>query len=158
MSYVTCDVRRATCVLVLLISAALTSGQGRVAADAGAIEAEIHRYGSVALYGIAFDDGKATLRAGSEQVLAEIVKLMNDRTDWRFEVQGHTDNVGVKSANLSLSEQRAKIVVAWLTKHGIAESRLVAKGFGDTVPLADNATEDGRAKNRRVELKKLNDE
>jgi outer membrane protein OmpA-like peptidoglycan-associated protein len=130
----------------------------QVVADASAMEAEIHRTGSVALYGINFDTGKATLQAGSEKMLGEIVKLMKDHTDWRFEVQGHTDNVGAKGANLTLSEQRAKTVVEWLTKNGVAAARLVAKGYGDTVPLMDNATEDGRAKNRRVELKKLNDE
>ena len=129
-----------------------------VVADASAMEAEVHRTGSVVLYGITFDTGKATLKAGSEKMLAEIVKLMKDHTDWRFEVQGHTDNVSAKTANLTLSEQRAKTVVEWLTKNGVAATRLVAKGYGDTVPLMDNATDDGRAKNRRVELKKLNDE
>ena len=130
----------------------------QVVADASAMEAEIHRTGSVALYGINFDTGKATLQAGSEKMLGEIVKLMKDHTDWRFEVQGHTDSVGAKGTNLTLSEQRAKTVVEWLTKNGVAAARLVAKGYGDTVPLMDNATDDGRAKNRRVELKKLNDE
>ena len=127
-------------------------------ADASGMEAEINRTGSVALYGINFDTGKATLQAGSETILGEIVKLLKDRTDWRFEVQGHTDNVGAKAANLTLSEQRAKTVVEWLTKNGIAASRLVAKGYGDTVPLGENTSDDARAKNRRVELKKLNEE
>ena len=126
--------------------------------DASAMEAEIHRTGSVVLYGIAFESGTATLRSDSERTLSAIVKLMKDRTDWRFEVQGHSDNVGAKGANLTLSGQRAKTVVEWLTKNGIATPRLVAKGYGDTAPLADNGSEDGRAKNRRVELRKLNDE
>ena len=140
-------------------TAVLVKGMAQeVVADASAMEAEIHRTGSVALYGINFDTGKATLQAGSEKMLGEIVKLMKDHTDWRFEVQGHTDNVGAKGANLTLSEQRAKTVVEWLTKNGVAAARLVAKGYGDTAPLMDNATDEGRAKNRRVELKKLNDE
>ena len=129
-----------------------------IVADASAMEAEINKTGSVALYGINFDTGKATLQAGSEKMLAEIVKLMKERTDWRFEVQGHTDNVGQKAANLTLSDQRARTVVDWLTKNGVAASRLVAKGYGDTNPVAENTSEDGRAKNRRVELKKLNEE
>lgn len=127
-------------------------------ADASSMAAEVVKSGSVAVYGINFDTGKATLQPGSDQVLGEVVKLLQGHGEWRFEVQGHTDNVGAKAANLTLSDQRAKAVVAWLTTHGIAASRLVAKGYGDGKPLADNATDAGRAKNRRVELKKLNEE
>ena len=127
-------------------------------ADASSMAADIVRSGSVAVYGIDFDSGQATLQAGSDQVLGEIVKLLREHEAWRFEVQGHTDNVGATEGNLTLSEQRAKAVVAWLTGHGIDAARLVAKGYGDTGPVADNATDEGRAKNRRVELKKLNEE
>ena len=127
-------------------------------ADAAAMEAEIHRTGSVVLPGITFETGTARLAAASEPILGEIVRLMRDHTDWRFEVQGHTDNVGAKPANLSLSEQRARTVVEWLTTNGIAPARLVARGYGDSVPLSDNTTDEGRARNRRVELKKLNEE
>ena len=126
--------------------------------DASAMEAEVHRYGSMALYGITFEPGTATIEAGSEKVLQEIVKLMKDRTDWRFEVQGHTDDRGDTAVHLQQSDARARAVVAWLVQHGIAPSRLVAKGYGGSAPLADNASENGRARNRRVELKKLNDE
>jgi outer membrane protein OmpA-like peptidoglycan-associated protein len=129
-----------------------------LAADAAAMAAEINRAGSVAVYGVTFDTAKATLQPGSEQVLGEIATLLKQHTDWRFEVQGHTDNVGQAAANLALSEQRAKAVVAWLAANGIDAERLVAKGYGDTRPVAENGTEDGRAKNRRVELKKLNEE
>jgi outer membrane protein OmpA-like peptidoglycan-associated protein len=118
--------------------------------------AAINASGSVALYGINFDTGKATFQPGSEQVLGEIVKLLNENPDWKFEVQGHTDNVGQKAANLALSEQRAAAVVNWLKMYGIDGSRLVAKGYGDTMAVADNASDEGRAKNRRVELKKIN--
>ena len=127
-------------------------------ADASGMEAAINASGSVALYGINFDTGKATIQAGSDKVLGEIAKLMKARTDWRFEVQGHTDNVGQKAANQALSEQRAAAVVGWLMQNGVAASRLVPKGYGDGIPVADNTTEEGRAKNRRVELKKLNEE
>jgi OOP family OmpA-OmpF porin len=125
-------------------------------ADATAMAAEVVKTGSVAVYGITFDTGKATLQPGSEPPLGEIRKLLQDHQEWRFEVQGHTDNVGAKAANLALSEQRAKTVVTWLTSKGIAAARLVPKGYGDTQPVGDNATEAGRAQNRRVELKKLN--
>ena len=126
--------------------------------DAAAIEAEIHRTGSAVVYGINFEAGTPTVTAGSAPVLTEIVKLLKNRTDWRFEVQGYTDNVGPAAANLALSEQRARTVVEWLTRNGIDRSRLVAKGYGDTKPLSDNTSDEGRAKNRRVEIKKLNDE
>ncbi|HXG54354.1 MAG TPA: OmpA family protein [Vicinamibacterales bacterium] len=129
-----------------------------VAADASAMEAEINKTGSVAIYGINFDTGKATLQAGSEQVLGEIVKLMTEHADWRFEVQGHTDNVGAKPASLTLSDQRARTVAAWLAKNGVEPARLSARGYGDAKPVSDNTNDEGRAKNRRLELKKLNQE
>ena len=130
----------------------------QITTDAAAFEAEVHRIGSVAVYGITFGRGNATMQAGSEAALREIVELMKERTDWRFEVQAHTDNVGAPAANRALSLRRAAVVVEWLTKNGIDVSRLVAKGYGDTEPVADNATGDGRAKNCRIELKKLHEE
>jgi OOP family OmpA-OmpF porin len=130
----------------------------RGAADAVAMEAEVHRTGSVVLYGITFDAGTAGVQPGSERTLREIITLLKARTDWRFEVQGHTDTAGPAAAHLTLSQQRAEAVVEWLTKHGVEPSRLVSKGYGHTVPLADNTSDEGRARNRRVELKKLNDE
>ncbi len=126
--------------------------------DPAGIEAEIHRTGSVVLYGVSFDDGTADLQAASEKPLAAIVKVMTDRSDWRFEVQSHTDEGGTKLASLALSGQRARAVVSWLTAHGIGEARLVSKGYGDTVPLAGTTSQEGRATYRRVELKKLNEE
>jgi len=70
----------------------------------------------------------------------------------KIEVQGHTDNVGVDAYNQTLSEAPAKTILTWLTQHGIAGDRLTANGFGKTRPIADNATDAGRAKNRRVEI------
>jgi OOP family OmpA-OmpF porin len=70
-------------------------------------------------------------------------------------VAGHTDNVGSDAVNVSLSRQRAEAVIAWLTAKGVDRSRLVAAGFGSKKPLAENDSEDGRAKNRRVDLVKL---
>lgn len=69
-------------------------------------------------------------------------------------VEGHTDNVGQPAANLTLSQQRADAVVAWLVGKGVAKDRLTGRGFGQTRPLDDNSLEEGRAKNRRVELAK----
>ncbi|HSL21904.1 MAG TPA: OmpA family protein [Vicinamibacterales bacterium] len=124
-------------------------------ADASSMAAEIEKTGSVAVYGINFDTGKATITSGSEKVLQEVLSLMQQQADWRFEVQGHTDSVGSKASNQALSEQRAAAVAAWLAKNGIASARLTSRGYGDAVPVADNATEEGRARNRRVELKKI---
>jgi len=86
--------------------------------------------------------------------LGEIVKLLQQNPDLKLRVEGHTDNQGNAAANQSLSEKRAQAVVAWLTAHGVEAGRLTAKGLGQTKPVEDNSTEDGRAKNRRVELVK----
>jgi outer membrane protein OmpA-like peptidoglycan-associated protein len=83
------------------------------------------------------------------------VKLLNADAGLKLRVEGHTDNVGGKAANQALSDQRAAAVVAWLASHGVTKARLAAQGFGDTKPVADNATEEGRAKNRRVELVRM---
>jgi outer membrane protein OmpA-like peptidoglycan-associated protein len=125
-----------------------------VTADASSLADEINKSGHVAVYGIHFDTGKATLQPDSEQVLGEIVKLLDQNAALKLRVEGHTDNQGAAPANMTLSERRAQTVVAWLQGHGVAAARLTAVGLGQTKPVADNQTEDGRAKNRRVELAK----
>ena len=126
-----------------------------VTADASSIADELNKSGHIALYGIHFDTGKATILPDSESLLNEIVKMMQDNADVKLSVEGHTDNVGAAATNQALSEKRAQAVVAWLTAHGIAAARLKAKGWGQTKPIADNGTDDGRGKNRRVELVKV---
>jgi len=128
--------------------------QQEVTADASSLAKEIEKSGHVAVYGIHFDTGKAAIQPDSEQVLGEIVKLLQQSPDLKLRVEGHTDNQDTAAANQLLSEKRAQAVVAWLTSQGIAASRLMAKGFGQTHALMDNSTEEGRAKNRRVELVK----
>jgi outer membrane protein OmpA-like peptidoglycan-associated protein len=110
--------------------------------------------GSVTLDNILFDTGKATLKAESEAPLAAVLELLKSDPTLALEIQGHTDNVGGKEANLKLSRDRAEAVKARLVNGGIAAARLSAAGFGDSQPVADNATEDGRARNRRVVLVK----
>ena len=110
--------------------------------------------GHVAIYGIYFDFDKADLKVGSEKVLTEMVKLMKDYPELRVEIQGHTDNVGGREYNLDLSERRAQTVRHFLGLYGIALSRMTVKGYGFDMPVASNDTEEGRALNRRVELKK----
>src|SRR5207248_3551213 len=114
----------------------------------------LNKSGHVAVYGINFDTGKATIQADSGAVLQQIAALMQQNPALKLRVEGHTDNVGAAAANQTLSQKRAQSVVAWLTAHGVAATRLAAAGFGATKPGADNSTEDGRAKNRRVELVK----
>jgi len=128
--------------------------QQEVTADASALADEISKTGHVAVYGIHFDTGKSDILPDSESTLNEIVKLMQQQPDLKLRVEGHTDNQGNAASNQILSEKRSQSVVAWLTAHTVASSRLSAKGFGQTQPVADNTTDDGRAKNRRVELVK----
>ena len=126
-----------------------------VTADASSLADELNKSGHVAVYGIHFDTGKATILTDSDNILGEIVKMLQQNGGVKLSVEGHTDNVGSAAANQALSEKRAQAVVAWLTAHGIDGSRLKAKGWGQTKPVTDNGSEDGRAKNRRVELVKI---
>jgi OmpA-OmpF porin, OOP family len=128
--------------------------QQEVTADASSLKDALDSTGHIAVYGIHFDTGKATIQPDSETTLNEIVKLLQENSDLKLRVEGHTDNVGAAAANQSLSEKRAQAVVAWVVAHGVAASRLTASGYGATKPVADNSSDDGRAKNRRVELVK----
>jgi outer membrane protein OmpA-like peptidoglycan-associated protein len=125
-------------------------------ADVGAttkdLGADLAKNCHVALYGVLFDFNKSTLQTASDPVLEQILGLLTKDAALKLDIQGHTDNVGNDAYNQTLSEARARAVVAWLTQHGIAAGRLTAKGFGKTVPIAPNTTDEGRAKNRRVEI------
>jgi outer membrane protein OmpA-like peptidoglycan-associated protein len=113
----------------------------------------IHDSGKVALYGLFFDTDKDAVKPESQPTLAEIAKLLKSTPSLRLHVVGHTDNQGKSDYSLDLSRRRAASVVAELTgKHGIAANRLDAFGCGMYSPVASNDAEDGRAKNRRVEL------
>ena len=123
-------------------------------ATAEAIASELETSGRMALYGINFATNSAVIAPESDKVLAEIAALLKNQPEWKITVEGHTDSVGAKSANQALSQKRAEAVVAWLSSQQVDRARLAAAGFGDTKPVQDNATEEGRAKNRRVELVK----
>ena len=103
--------------------------------------------------GIKFETGKAKLTKGSSVVLDQAVKILEEYPDLRIEVQGHTDDVGDDANNMKLSQDRAEAVVAYFTGKGIAADRLVAKGYGETVPEVPNTDKASRARNRRVEFK-----
>jgi outer membrane protein OmpA-like peptidoglycan-associated protein len=110
--------------------------------------------GHVALY-LNFDTDQATLKPDAQATIAQIISLLSQNPDLKLSVEGHTDNAGTAPHNQTLSEARARTVVATLTAQGIAADRLKAAGFGQTKPLADNASDTGKAKNRRVELVKM---
>lgn len=102
-----------------------------------------------------FETGKSTLQPESFTVLDELVSYLKRKEDEKIEVGGHTDNVGKPAANMTLSQDRANTVRAYLLTKGIDPARVTAKGYGMTQPVADNKTEDGRAQNRRTEVKIL---
>ena len=106
----------------------------------------------IALRNIFFDTGKSTLRSESNAELDRLVKLLKDVPSLKVEISGHTDNTGSASLNNSLSQDRAEAVVKYLTSKGIAASRMTAKGYGSTAPIATNNTSDGRQQNRRTEF------
>lgn len=126
-----------------------------VVADAQAFSNDIRTTGHAAVYGIYFDTGKSSIKPESAKAIAEIAKLLKSDPGLKIHVVGHTDNVGGIESNIKLSQSRAESVVAELVKNnGIAASRLRAYGCGQFAPVASNDTEDGRGKNRRVELVK----
>lgn len=130
-------------------------------ADAGAerastkLKAELDKTCKVAIYGVNFDFDKTTLRKDATPALEGILKLLTDYKDLKVELGGHTDNVGERAYNQKLSEARVGTVKDWLVKKGIAPGRLTTKGYADTVPLVPNDSPENQAKNRRVELKKV---
>jgi OOP family OmpA-OmpF porin len=113
----------------------------------------LNKDGFMALY-INFDTGRADIKPESQPIVDQVVALLEENPDLKLSVEGHTDNVGDPAKNKSLSLERAKSVVAALTAKGIAADRLSAVGWGQEKPIADNRSEDGRAKNRRVEIVK----
>ena len=124
-----------------------------VAVEASEMEKQIASMGKVVLYGILFDFNKTEVKPESEAALVEIAKLLETRASLNVLVVGHTDAVGSFEANRTLSQHRADAIVAALvSKHKIASTRLFPVGVSFASPVATNSTEEGRAKNRRVEL------
>jgi outer membrane protein OmpA-like peptidoglycan-associated protein len=109
---------------------------------------------SITLRGIYFDFDKSTIKPESRPALEDAAKMLNENPTINVEIQGHTDSKGSDSYNLSLSDRRAASVVAYLTQNlGINASRLTSRGYGESMPIATNDTDAGRALNRRVEFK-----
>lgn len=108
---------------------------------------------TIILRNINFDFGKATLRSESYPALNDLVEAMKLKKTLVVEIGGHTDDVGRDEDNMKLSEERARSVRNYLLKQGISAERVFAKGYGETRPIADNSTEEGRQMNRRTEVK-----
>lgn len=126
---------------------------GMVSVDAGALAEGLQRDGKVTLDGIHFDTARDTLRPESDPALAQVAQLMGDQPGINLMVVGHTDSTGTPEGNIQLSQRRAERVRdALVGRFGIAASRLTAQGVGAALPVASNDTEDGRQRNRRVEL------
>jgi outer membrane protein OmpA-like peptidoglycan-associated protein len=107
---------------------------------------------TIRLNNVFFETARATLLPESTRELDRLVQLLTDMPALRIEVRGHTDAVDTAAFNLALSNERAAAVVAYLAAHGVARERLQSRGFGETAPVAPNATEEGRRLNRRVEF------
>ena len=117
------------------------------------IKKDLDENGLATLY-INFDTGKSRIKQESYEIITAIQNMLEQYPDLNIAIEGHTDNVGVATDNMRLSENRARSVVIALSDEGIDENRLSYKGFGASKPIEDNSTEEGKAKNRRVEIKK----
>jgi len=128
---------------------------GLITVDATSLANDINRTGHASVYGIYFDTGKADVKPESDATMKEIAKLLQGDPKLKLYVVGHTDNQGALDMNMDLSRKRADAVLAALTtKYGVSAGRLRSYGCGPYSPIASNDSEDGRAKNRRVELVK----
>jgi outer membrane protein OmpA-like peptidoglycan-associated protein len=107
---------------------------------------------TIRLNNIFFDFGKSTLRQESNEELNNVVNLLNNNPKMEIEIAGHTDNIGSDAANMKLSDDRANAVRSYIVSKGINASRITAKGYGETKPVATNDTDEGRQINRRVEF------
>ncbi len=124
----------------------------QMTASAQAMSDAIAKSGRLDVYGITFATGQAAITPASNAGLGDGLAVLTANADWRLRIEGHTDNVGDKAANMKLSTARAAAVAAWLAGKGIDAARLSTAGLGDTQPVGENTTEEGRARNRRVVL------
>ncbi|MCI0473550.1 MAG: OmpA family protein, partial [Ignavibacteria bacterium] len=120
---------------------------------ANAMLDSLNKKGYIALY-INFDTGKSTIKPESKPIITQIADMLKSNPDLKISVEGHTDNVGNPKSNKTLSEERAKSVLSAIVAEGIDAKRLSSVGHGQDKPIADNKTDEGKAKNRRVELVK----
>lgn len=118
------------------------------------VKEEVKKLFAQALTGIQFETGKDIIKKNSFAILDQVVKVMMDNPEYKLNIFGHTDNQGDDAKNMDLSQRRANAVQKYLVDKGVPSNRIISvKGFGETQPVADNTTTEGRAKNRRVEFK-----
>jgi OOP family OmpA-OmpF porin len=122
--------------------------------SAGEMLEALNKNGSIALQ-INFETGKSVIRPESQAIVDQIAEMLKSDPSLKVSIEGHTDNVGTPASNKTLSENRSKAVMAALITKGIDKARLSAKGWGQEKPIADNKTDEGKEKNRRVEIVKL---
>jgi outer membrane protein OmpA-like peptidoglycan-associated protein len=121
------------------------------------VEIKIEPPKEFVLENVYFDTGKSTLKPSSNKALNDLAEVLKLKKKMVIEIQGHTDNMGTEESNLKLSQSRAEAVKKYLVAKGIGADRVTAKGYGQTMPVADNSSEEGRAKNRRTSVKVLKD-
>ena len=137
----------------------MSPGKVKVNIDAETMAEDIDEKGSVSLYGIHFNTDKANIKEKSESTLAEIAKLLDQEPKLNLGVVGHTDATGNIDYNMNLSQRRAEAVVEFLTtEYDLDDEKLTPYGIGPLAPVSSNEEEDGRARNRRVELIKIVEE
>lgn len=113
---------------------------------------EVKETMTTAMQNVQFETGKSALKNTSFSVLDQLASIMQQHPEYRLKIEGHTDNVGAEASNQRLSQARATTCLNYLVSKGISASRITATGFGSTRPVADNATKEGRDRNRRVEF------
>ncbi len=126
-----------------------------IAANKGCpeIKEEVRKVFERALTDLQFETGKDKIKKSSFKIMDEVLRIMNEHAEYKLVISGHTDNTGKPEKNRELSTSRAAAAAKYLTDHGVASSRITSAGYGDTMPVDDNKTKRGRAKNRRVEFK-----
>jgi OOP family OmpA-OmpF porin len=108
---------------------------------------------TIILDDVLFDFDKSTIKPEAAKILDRLVAFMNENKDKKVALAGHTDNIGTEAYNMGLSNRRWMSVRDYVVKKGVASGRVSGQGFGESKPIADNKTAEGRAKNRRVEIK-----
>ncbi|MDP2364373.1 MAG: OmpA family protein, partial [Ignavibacteria bacterium] len=126
--------------------------EDEITVDAAALNKGISETGKIAVYGIYFDSGKSVIKPESKPTVDEIVKMLQQNPKLKIFVVGHTDSDGSVESNMKLSSDRAAAVVKALTENEIQATRLKSSGVGPYCPVESNHTDEGKAKNRRVEL------
>ena len=123
-----------------------------VEADAQKTQMFLQTLSRINLSTVSFQAGSNSIAGGSADALDQVAQLLHGNPEKRIRIEGHTDNTGPASVNLRLSQERAQAVSRYLESRNVSAAQLIAKGYGSSQPIADNATESGRARNRRIEI------